>query len=575
MKFIRVIAILLAVLAAVFSSGCGGEVPDPAPATDASSETEALTEPAENDSSDFIIAEDGKPLCALVTAENASSEERALAAALKVLFRNTYGFEIESKVGAGAAEEREIVIGCYVPGVDEDAYGFARYGLWGIGRSGSKLLIYSLDAKSYSTAMSLVQNYINRSSDEKTVKLSKEYFSTEERVRVRVPIPAAGGTAAAYVQHTGGTDTAKKCSSVSFKGVSESFFTDYLSKLESLSYEKKFENSISGNKYVSFVKDGEMLTVDWFPTMRIMRVISEPAYETPVWDLPSGKRTAAVKLFQIEDTTAEHASCFIVTLADGRYLLYDTGLTATADQAHDYMQKNNRFTDGKIHIAAIVISHPHTDHMDGLSAYANKYAGDTVCDAVMYNLVSVDMQKVLSTDTLNSRQNSFNDAAKKLGATVYCLRGGQKFTLSGTDFEVLFTADELGDFALTGVDASGNTDTTYDMNNSSLILRMTESGQTTVFTGDCRGGEAGIISEMFSRGFQADMMTVAHHGFNVVATLWMYKTAKPKVLFWTIKTDKSDTSRSFVKQLMAADYVIKHFYEDSQVEITLPYTPER
>ena len=102
---------------------------------------------------------------------------------------------------------------------------------------------------------------------------------------------------------------------------------------------------------------------------------------------------------------------------------------------------------------------------------------------------------------------------------------------------------------------------------------MTESGQETVFTGDCRGGEADLITRMFARGFSGDIMTVAHHGFNVTGTLWLYKTAKPRVLFWTITKDNADTSRSFVKQLRAADYVVRHFYEDTAVEITLPYDP--
>ena len=45
------------------------------------------------------------------------------------------------------------------------------------------------------------------------------------------------------------------------------------------------------------------------------------------------------------------------------------------------------------------------------------------------------------------------------------------------------------------------------------------------------------------------------------------------MLFWTITKDNADTSRSFVKQLRAADYVVRHFYEDTAVEITLPYDP--
>ena len=66
-------------------------------------------------------------------------------------------------------------------------------------------------------------------------------------------------------------------------------------------------------------------------------------------------------------------------------------------------------------------------------------------------------------------------------------------------------------------------------------------------------------------------MTVAHHGYNVVATLKMYQKAQPFVLFWSVTKEGQDMSRSFDKQLMSASYVKKHFFQDELVEIELPY----
>ena len=569
--FVIFTAVLLLTVAA-----CGGTGPDtPGGGTEATAASAADTTAAAvpDAKSDYLIAEDGRAVCAIAVAENAGKTEKAFALSLQLALKNDFGIQVEVNEKVGSDTDPEIVIGlgAYAPGAD--IYSGARYGAWTAARCGYKLLVFACDEKTYGSASGTLPKYIKRMSGDGIVKLGSVFFASESVVPSPVNLPVADGFCASYVNAVGWKTTAHKAVSVTFKNANESDFKAYQAKLETLSFRKAAENGISGNLYATYVNEKNQLSVDYFPAMRIMRVIGEPAYEKPLWELSGGERVQPVKLMMIEDTTSGHASSFVVTLADGRFLLYDTGYDTTADQLMNYMKANNRFSDGKVHIAAIIISHPHTDHMDGLTALADKYSAQIECGAVMYNLVSTDMQSVLADSSLDSRQKSFNDAAEKLGAEVYCLRGGQKFEFAGTTFEVMFTADELGDFELTGVNSSGQTDTTYDMNNSSLILRMTESGQTTVFTGDCRGGEAGIISSMFSAGFDADMMTVAHHGFNVVGTLWMYNKARPKVLFWTIKSADADTSRSFVQQLMSARYVKKHFYEDTQTEIVLPYDP--
>ncbi|MBO7376827.1 MAG: hypothetical protein J6V01_06945, partial [Clostridia bacterium] len=332
--FKRLTIIAFALLLALSAAACGPASVTPSEdgttGADASTVPPEQTEAVESDTDDYIIAENGSARCSIVTRPGAVADEKVLAVSIKTALKTGYGVDIEVREGSGGAGEREIIIGAFFDGIDPDAYSTARYGVWGAARRGNKLLLYALDSKSYSNAASVLPKYIGRGSDEKTVKLRSVFYSTEVVHALPVAIPAAGNAVASYVQHTGGTDTSKKCTQVAFKSVQEDFFKSYCATLESLSYEKKLEHSIGGNSYTAYVREGDMLSVDYFPTLRLMRVISEPAYETPVWDLASGERTGDVKLFQIKDTTNEHASCFIVTLADGRYLIYDTGVAATA-----------------------------------------------------------------------------------------------------------------------------------------------------------------------------------------------------------------------------------------------------
>lgn len=526
---------------------------------------------------DFNIVKDGSAVCRVVCPEDATPDETALADAIIGSVKRSTGVTLERAVTLGRDDEYEIVIGHGIYDKASEIYDRASYGQWVATSCGNKLIVFATDSASYTGASNQLSRYMGRA-EGNSLTLATALMGADTSTAVSVSVPVLRGAGVpAYIQKVGGVDTQKKCTQVAFVSVSEDVYSQYIARLESLGYARVAENEISKNVFTTLVKDNAMLTVDYLPSSRLMRVISEPAYENYIGTLTGGERKGAVKLMQIEDTTHEHPSAFVVTLADGRYFLYDTGFdagsSATAPQLMEYMRKNNTFTDGKVHIAAIFISHPHPDHMGGLLHLAKDYSSEIVCEAVMYNLVSVEMQSVLSTETLNARQDRINNAAKTLGAAVYCVRAGQKFTLSGTEFNVLFTPDELGNYKLTGKNDKGESDTNYDMNNASVILTMLESGQSVTFMGDCRGGEAAKIKTMYSRGFPGNIMQVAHHGFNVSATLDLYNMARPSVLLWPIRSEDAETTRYFVKQLQAASYVKKHFYENQQVELTLPYTP--
>lgn len=528
---------------------------------------------------DFYVVKDGKAACRIVCPADASKDEIAFADAIIESVKSSTGVTLEKVAACGADSEAEIVVGHGVYDKASAIYDRVSYGQWAVTTCANKLVVFFTDDASLADAKKLLGRYLGEA-DGSTLMLAAKLMGTETSTAMTIPVPVLRETGnPAYIQKVGGVDTSRKCAQVTFKSVSADVYNRYVARLEALGYKKLAQNEISKNVFVTMANDKHMLTVDYIPNGRVMRIISEPAYEKYIGELESGERKGAVKLMQIQDPGpgSDHPSSYVVTLADGRYFLYDTGYgtdnTSTAPQLMEYMRKNNTFTDGKVHIAAIFISHPHPDHMNGIKHLADAYGSEIVCDAVMYNLVSVDMQSVLSTDTLNARQNEINAAAKKMGASVYCVRAGQQFTLSGTQFQVLFTPDELGDYPLTGKNSKGESDTNYDINNSSVILTMLESGQSVTFMGDCRGGEATKLRSMYTRGFPGDIMEVAHHGFNVVATLDLYDMAHPSVLLWPIRRGSMDTSRSFVKQLLAAKYVKQHFYEDEQVELTLPYNP--
>lgn len=563
-----IIGALTVILILITAAGCTGADGDN-PVSDTVQTTEAPAEPG------FILS-DGSVCAAVVVSRPASNAEFDAADDIAAALREKTGFnpELRDTAKDGAFE---IIIGYSAYAYDSERFDMLEYGQWSVARSGDKLLVVGSDSSSLTAAVKYLVRHISEAetgADGRTELSYGTLCTIETHKQLPVDIPLASGRAAAYIQDVGGSGGKSKQATTFL--MEESDYTAYCEKLTRMLYTLEAENRIGGNLFSTFVGNGNMLTVSFLPESGYLRIIAEPAYDVPLWEkLSGGERTSAVTVMQVErgaDKNLAHPGGNVIKLADGRFVLYDVGYASTADQMVEYMRGVNTAADGKIHIAAVIISHPHPDHMGGMAQLANKYSSEVVLEALCINFIAASQQSVLSASSLASRQNEVETAAKKLGGTVYYVRAGQKFTVAGTVFEFLFTPDELGDYFLSGKDAAGNDSTAYDMNNSCVFMRVTESEQKVLFVGDSRGGESAMVAKMYKTALKCDIMQVAHHSYNVSESVAMYTYGRPSVLLWPAHTDEVDYTRYFTKTLLAATYVREHFYEDTQAVLTLPYT---
>lgn len=531
---------------------------------------------AEVPSDGVVLAEDGAVRCTIVCPKNAGTQANGLAIQLALQLETIVGDTPNVETESAGKDAVEIVVGpeaCFKQA--PDAFGEITYGHYLLRAAGNKLLVAAYDKESYAAAALKVNSLLKENYADGTLKIPHgKMDGTVTTVRGYVPPYNCTAMPEYYLQS--GYSTTEDCAAqVAYSSRSDADFDAYCAKLGSTGYARVSENSFGKCRYASYSNGRYLVNVSLYGSTGLMNIVSEPEYRKSLWSIGGTKGTNQVLMMQVyQDNvkyTKKHPGGYVVRLSDGRYFIYDTGDSDIPEQMMEYMRSRNTFTDGKVHIALIVVSHPHTDHMDGLPVLASKYASEIVCEAVAFNMTNRTRQTLYALSTLHGRQNTIVNAAAALGAEVYCLRAGQKYNLAGATLEVLFTPDELGTMILTGKNAKGESDTTYDQNNSSNIVRLTVDGQRITFTGDCRGGEAGIFNSLVKPSFESDIMTVAHHGFNVSATLEMYTKAQPSVLFWPVRTDEQDMTRYFDQQLMAAKYVKKHFFEDSLVEINLPY----
>ena len=82
------------------------------------------------------------------------------------------------------------------------------------------------------------------------------------------------------------------------------------------------------------------------------------------------------------------------------------------------------------------------------------------------------------------------------------------------------------------------------MNTSSMIIRITVNGYSTMVLADATSVTNEIILKMFSTHLKSDAVTLAHHGV-WVDTPQIYEKIDAKLLLWPSNTT---SSRSYYKQ---------------------------
>lgn len=160
--------------------------------------------------------------------------------------------------------------------------------------------------------------------------------------------------------------------------------------------------------------------------------------------------------------------CYIITLEDGSFIIFDGGgnsSTYDAQRLHETLQSLNK-RSGKPVIAAWILTHVHWDHHSNFNAFANRYGSQYILEYAIHNAPA---ESYALSDGFDQY---FNKTYMK---TISCFDGdkkivkahtGMKFNLHGAEFEVLYSHEDCYP-----------QEVKY-FNNTTLVTRMTLAGQT-------------------------------------------------------------------------------------------------
>lgn len=179
-------------------------------------------------------------------------------------------------------------------------------------------------------------------------------------------------------------------------------------------------------------------------------------------------------------------------VADGHVLLIDGGKSGSSQLIYSYLKN----TLHAAHIDAVIATHPHADHIGGLPAAFNACTVERVFS-------SVPMDAEDSAPVCDTREfRSLVKYARKQGLDLMIPQRGERLQLDGLTVEFL-SSGCTGD--LSALNSS-------DVNNLSLIVRVSYGSVSFLFTGDAEWeGEQAALSDC-GDSLRATVLKVAHHG---------------------------------------------------------------
>ncbi len=183
-------------------------------------------------------------------------------------------------------------------------------------------------------------------------------------------------------------------------------------------------------------------------------------------------------------------SCALVTYK-GHAVIVDAGTGASKYESAEYIRLYAPNVD------AMIITHPHEDHMGG--------AAQILSDVSVRKLImrDLDVSEVFYKNALKS--------AKKNGTEVVRVSSPTEFDAGEIHIEIFDTFDLDYD----------------DLNDASLVVRVTAGKTSVLFTGDAEKDEEALLVWRYGNELAADILVAGHHGSNTSSSANLLKAVSP------------------------------------------------
>ncbi|MCL5019176.1 MAG: MBL fold metallo-hydrolase [Patescibacteria group bacterium] len=216
-------------------------------------------------------------------------------------------------------------------------------------------------------------------------------------------------------------------------------------------------------------------------------------------------------LWQLPPQTKTQMNGYVLLTKNGKLIVIDGGCEGDAPYLRGFLGALGN------HVHAWFISHPHSDHVDALTAILKNPAGIRI-DDLYGSLPAASWIEQHENDALKTIQ-ALEEALKSAGHHVIELLPGQTFDFDGVSFEIL---------AVKNPEITGNA-----INNQCAVWRVEDSKKSVLFLGDL-GLEAGdkLLNGSYRDRLKSGYVQMAHHGQRGVSEAF-YREINPKYCLWS------------------------------------------
>ena len=212
---------------------------------------------------------------------------------------------------------------------------------------------------------------------------------------------------------------------------------------------------------------------------------------------------AALADLQVHFLDVGQGDCTIV-LCDGEAMVIDGGPASASRFVYSYVRKTLKLQ----HIDYVISTHPHLDHVYGLSSVLNAAPVDLI------------LTPVLEWDS--KAFNSMLKYAEAQGTPLSVPQEGDTLKLGGATITILHCWPEALEYGRT--------------NDSSIVTRIDYGDTSFIITGDAEDWSEYM---MIDAGYplEANVLRVSHHGSNTGSTMEFLQAVQPEYAVISVGKD--------------------------------------
>lgn len=306
---------------------------------------------------------------------------------------------------------------------------------------------------------------------------------------------------------------------------SQTDFIEYTEKLSSRGFRLHAATTANGNLFQTWTDGYAILTLSHIAytdpattdrtqksdSLGDVRYISIAVDSVDTSALPTNEADIE-KIARVQMTTVGAECGYVVRLSDGRFIVFDGGLSEDATLVYNIVVEQN-VREGKPVIAAWFITHFHTDHIGAANQFMLSYSKEVEVQNFVYNIPGDELyidkntaEGIPNDEDINMRSRGYAlyERAERYypDAKIIVAHAGQSFVYGDICVDVLWTTENHYGKAI------------IDTNQTSVMYSLTGNSGRMIILGDQQERGCAMLDAIYGSSLKCDLVQVSHHGFN-------------------------------------------------------------